>query len=104
MKFELVEFYPITDKNRGNLKKNALGTVHLYVIDCDLDIRGIRVTKHGNTLHFHLPHCIGFDHETGEKIKYPIVRWTSQSKHDELMDFLHQQVKPVILDRITVRK
>ncbi len=104
MKFELVDFYPITDKNRGNLKKNALGTVHLYVIDLDLDIRGIRVNKQGKNIHFYLPHCVGFDNETGEKIRYPVISWTNKENHKEMMDFLHQQVKPEILGRLTGQK
>jgi hypothetical protein len=99
MKFELVDFYPITDKNRGRAKKNVLGTVHVYVIDYELDIRGIKVVKCGNNLHFLMPHSFGIDLETGENVKYPIFRFTKQTHHEELMDFLHQQVKPTIMEK-----
>lgn len=100
MKFELVDFYPITDKNRGNAKRNMLGTVHIYAIDCQLDIRGIKVTQQGKSLFFHIPHIFGQDHETGEKVKYPVFRWTNQSSHEEMMDFLHTEVKPIVKKRL----
>lgn len=99
MKFELVDFYPMTDKNRGKSKKNVLGTVHLYVIECQIDIRGIRVVKNGKCVHFLMPHSFGQDHETGEKVKYPIFRFTNQKDHDEMMNFLHTQVKPQIMEK-----
>lgn len=100
MKFELVEFYPITEKNRGNLKKNAVGTLHIYAIDCQLDIRGIKVTQHGRSMYFHLPHLFGQDHETGEKVRFPVIRWTNETNHKEMMDFLHETVKPLIRKRL----
>lgn len=103
MKFELVDFYPMTDKNRGNAKKNVLGTVHIYAIDSQLDLRGIKVTKQGKALYFHMPHIFGQDHETGEKIRYPVFRWTQQETHVAMMDFLHTQVKPFLLEKLKAK-
>lgn len=62
MKFELVEFYPISDKKH----KKTVGTVHIYAIDCQLDIRGILVSTSGKAMFFHLPHYTTKDQETGE--------------------------------------
>lgn len=104
MKFELVDFYPITDKNRGNCNKNFLGTVHLYIIDCQFDLRGIRVCRQGKKIYFHLPHVVGNDHETGEKIRYPVFRFTNQKDHEEMMDFLHKEVKPTVFEKIKAQK
>lgn len=104
MRFELVDFYPITDKNRGKAKKNLLGTVHLYMIDCQFDIRGIRVSKNGKGIYFQMPHIFGFDHETGEKIKYPVFHFTKQENHDEMMNFLHTEVKPIVQEKIKAQK
>lgn len=107
MKFELVEFYPITEKNRGNASKNNLGTIHVYCIDQQIDLRGIKVmsTKgKAKEILFFMPHVRGFDCETGDKISYPIFRWTDQKNHEALMNFLHQEVKPVIKTRIKEAK
>lgn len=97
MKFELVEFYPATEPKK---KKNFLGTVHIYVIDCELDIRGILVTKNGNGMFFNFPHFKAKDEETQEWVRYPLIRWANDSTHKEMMNFLHQQVKPEIWKKI----
>lgn len=104
MKFELVDFYPITDKNRGNAKKSFLGTIHLYIIDYDMDFRGIRVTKSGKSIFFQIPHISTQDHETGQKVRYPVIRWTNQKNHEEMMNFLHTFVKPIIREKIKSQK
>lgn len=100
MKFEFVEFYPVNEKTRGRMKKGSLGTLHIYAIDCELDIRGISVVKQGKGIYFHFPHFFGFDTETGEETRYPLFRWTNQTTHQEMMDFLKNEIKPMILERL----
>lgn len=100
MKFELVEFYPINNKKF----KNTVGTVHIYAIDCELDIRGILVSVRGKAVFFHLPHYIGKDEETGENVRYPHIRWTNQKTHEEMLDFLHREVKPLVLESLKSRE
>ena len=101
MKFEMVEFYPATEPKK---KKNFLGTVHIYAIDCELDIRGILVTLHGNGMFFNLPHFRAIDSETGKEVRYPHIRWTNQATHKDMMDFLHGTVKPEIKKRLNITK
>lgn len=95
MQFELVEFYPITEKSQVK-DKNLLGTIHLYIIDYNFDLRGIRVIKRGKNILFFLPHILGFDHESGERMRYPVFSFTNKKDHEDMMDFLHKEVKPVI--------
>lgn len=98
MKFEFVEFYPsIKTKN-----KNELGTCHIYAIDCQLDIRGIKVLKTGKNMHFLLPHFRGNDPETKENISYPLIRWTKPGVHEGMIDWLHKEVKPKILELLKI--
>lgn len=94
MKFEFVEFYPTPDDIKQK-NDNALGTVHIYAIDCELDIRGIRLTRRNKSIFFVLPHTITTDEE-GQKVKYPFLQFTNEKTHKELMDFLHQEVKPKV--------
>lgn len=96
MKFELVEFYPEQHKKF----KDTVGTVHIYAIDCQLDIRGILVTKRGKAMYFTLPHFKAKDQETGEIVRYPHIRWTNQDTHKEMLDFLHREVKPLVLETL----
>ncbi len=96
MKFELVEFYPIKNPKF----KKTIGTIHIYAIDCQLDIRGIFVIKSGNSMFFNFPHFRGVDDETGQEVNYPLIRWTNAATQKEMMEFLHQEVRPIILERL----
>jgi hypothetical protein len=98
MKFEFVEFYEATEERKSKISNKLIGTVHIYLIDCELDIRGIYVKKQGKQIYFHLPHFSDIDNETGEKVKYPHIRFVNQKKQSEMLDFLHKVVKPKILD------
>lgn len=93
-KFELVEFYPAPAANK---RKDFIGTVHIYDIKCELDIRGIYVMKAGKKLFFHLPHFFSIEPETGKETRYPHLRFTNEKKHQEMMDFLHKEVTEEIL-------
>lgn len=96
MKFEFVEFYPI----KNNKNRRALGTVHIYAIDCGLDIRGILATKQGKGIYFNFPHYNAKDQETGEDVRYPHIRWTNEKTNQEMWDFLRNEVRPIILENL----
>ena len=100
MKFELVEFYPV----KKSKHKNMVGTVHIYAIDCELDIRGIAVNWNGKSMFFYLPHYKAVDSETGDLVSYPHIRWTNEATHKEMMNFLHQEVRPEIMKRLNIKK
>lgn len=100
MKFELVDFYPI----KNNKNKKILGTVHIYAIDCELDIRGILVFLHCKKIFFKFPYFKAYDQETNEEIKYPHIIWTNNSTQKEMMDFLKNEVSPKIFQIIKDQK
>lgn len=99
MKFEFVEFYP-WNEGKTLKKTSPIGTVHIYAIHCELDIRGIRVFKKKENLYFFSPFLICTDLETGEKNRYPIIRFTNEKTHNEMMDFLKNEVKPIVLEKL----
>ncbi len=92
MKFELVDFYPM----KNDKFKQTVGTIHLYIIDCELDIRGILVNVRGKSMGFKFPYFKTQDLETGQIIKYPHINWTNEKTQKQMMEFLHQKVKPKI--------
>ncbi len=96
MKFEFVEFYPAPSYN---IKKDVVGTVHIYAIDCQMDIRGIVVIKRGKHLYFKFPHFHGEDPETKKRTIYPYIRFTDEKTHQELLDFLHTKVAKKIFKK-----
>lgn len=103
MKFEFVDFYPLADEIKEKMKKNVVGTVHIYAIDCQLDIRGILVSSYANGMYFNIPNFVGFDPDSGKKIRYPVIGWTQKETHQEMMDFLHKEVKPIIKSRLKAK-
>jgi len=98
MKMEFVKFYPLAPSLKKNRHKNTLGTVHVYLIEEEMSLRGILVLKSGKGIFFSLPHFSTINAETGEKVSYPHVRFTNDEKHKNLINFLHQHVKPIIKD------
>lgn len=103
MKFELVDFYPVSKKLPPK-NKNMVGTVHIYAIDKNMDLRGILVFKRNKNIIFYLPNSTGFDEETGKKVYYPLYSFTSPDEHKSMLDFLHDEVKPTILEKIKDQK
>lgn len=97
MKYEFVEFYPLPESiKKKNPRGSMVGTVHIYCIDHNFDIRGIRVSIAKKGTFFQIPHFRTIDHETGEAVSYPLFSWTNREDHKGLMDFLHQVVKPEV--------
>ena len=93
MKFELVEFY-----QTKNTKK-AIGTIHIYLIDIKLDIRGILVLKKEDKIFFSFPHFKAIDSDTKKMVSYPFIRFNDNTQK-QMMDFLLNEVKPEILKRL----
>ena len=102
MKFEFIEFYQSTEETKSRRGPNCLGTVHIYCIDCELDIRGIAVRKVNKNIRFDVPFFYDIDKETGTRVKYPLVRFTNQQYHQEMIDFLQSDVKNEIKKRLNM--
>ena len=86
MKFEIVDFYPVEGK------KKFIGTMHIYVIDYELDIRGITVLKNGKYYLFLMPGKKVPDSEDPTKLVfYPMIDFTNRDKKKEVIDFLQKE-------------
>lgn len=77
MEVEVVEFYEKTRKDR---KKELTGTMHVYVVDLDLDIRGVRVIRNGKRWYFFPPSARAKDAETNQPVHYPIVNFVNPER------------------------
>lgn len=99
MNIEFVEFYPLKRREKNKKTRSVLGTVHVKIIDDEIDLRGIVAKKAGKGIFFQFPHFQTVDIETDEPVSYPYLRFSNPEKQKALMDFLHQIVKPLIKQR-----
>lgn len=93
MNFEYVAFYPRTPKNRW--KPKFVGTVHFYMPDLGIDIRGVLVSLAGTSVNFQFPHFKDVKAD-GSPVNYPYLRFRNPELQKEMMNFLHQVAKPRI--------
>ncbi len=93
MKIEIVEFYPI--KKTG---KNFTGTLHVYIIDTDQDIRGIYVSKDKKNWWFRIPSRTHYDEELKKELSYPIFSFTNVDKNKELLSLIISEGKKYIIE------
>lgn len=77
MQIEIVEFYPADDFE----VPFDTGTLHVYLIEQQIDLRGICVHYRKGRWFFNLPFFTGIDDETKEEVRYPVFSFTDREKH-----------------------
>lgn len=77
MKVEVVEFYPLTPKKDSDF----LGTMHFYLEDLDVDLRGCPVFLRCKKFKIFLPSKIIWSPENNSRIVFPVFSFSnSQTK------------------------
>lgn len=99
MRYEFVEFYQLTEDEKKKLKTNSVGTVHIYIVDYELDVRGIRVIPLKKGFFFEMP-MYKYREEGGKKGKYPALRFVNDEKQKDLIKFLREEVGPIVEARL----
>ena len=99
MKFEIVDFYPYMRspkwKKLGGRK--PIGSVHVYWIDQEMDLRGILAYISPKTgIYYSLPFLTNFSPETNRVVRYPAFAFTSLEKTKALEDFLKLEATPLV--------
>lgn len=92
MKIEVVEFYPFIKQRANTLE----GSLHIYIIDEERDVRGIYVLKRKNKYWFFQPKGYNVDPETGNRVFFPINNYTSKRKNAELQKAIQTEGKKYI--------
>lgn len=91
VKIEIVEFYET--KRKGEV---VFGTAHIYIIDWEMDVRGVRIKKckqHKRTrIYVGMPRIAGIDHETKKPIEYSAVDFTDKKKKSQFLDTIKQKM------------
>jgi len=86
MNVELIGVYPIAFN-----KKAFIGTMHIFLVEEKLDVRGIFVTKSKNKFFVDMPHMTQYDHEEKKFVNFPIFQFFDNAKHKLLVSILRQK-------------
>lgn len=81
IELEVVEFYP---NKHDKIKDFLSGTLHVYLISHDIDIRGIYVRKKGKHWFFGMPYAWGTDPDTKQKVKFPVFTFTNRRMTEQV--------------------
>ena len=98
MKVEVVEFYP-TEKDDS--KQILKGSLHVYLPDMDVDLRGVMVRKRKDSWYFGLPSLFGKDPETGKMVRFPVFAFVNRDKTRELRNNIIEEGKRYIKENIS---
>lgn len=99
---EVVEFYRMLERPS---KKRAFGSLHVYIEEGSIDLRGIRVfhPKKGIWF-FHLPTVRTLDRETQKEVVFPIFSYLDKKKDLELKEKIREVAIPYIEQKIKEKK
>ena len=90
MNIEIVEFYEF---RRDEKKFKIEGTLHVYLIDLDIDIRGIYAVRSGDRLFIEMAYKTGIDEDTKEHIRYPVFSFTDREKNKILLEKIREKAE-----------
>lgn len=80
---EIVEFYP-------NPVKGFMGTMHIYLPEFLMDIRGVVVTRNNYGYFFRLPYRRGIDEE-GKEVIFPFIGFSDPTIWDAIISSLQKE-------------
>ena len=72
LRIEIVDFYETTRK-----KDFIEGTLHIYLIDYNIDLRGIYLKKDKKHWFLDFPYRKSIDKDTNKEVKYPVFSFTN---------------------------
>lgn len=97
MNIEVVDFYQ--QSNSGTAHRphtNFIGTLHIYICDLDIDLRGLPVFKKGKRIFIQMPTKMGIDPDTKEQVKYPTFNFANHNKQKEFVSAIVKVGVPFI--------
>jgi hypothetical protein len=97
MQIEIVGFYVI---ERDDAKEKLTGTLHVYLVEEGIDIRGCYVVRKKSGILIFLPSKIGVDEDTGKKVQYPVFQYMDTEKNKELLIQIRYKGISYILDEV----
>lgn len=94
--FEIVGFYPA----KPGKNKTFLGTIHAYLIDADIDLRGINVFRKGKNYFYKFPEKFQLDPQTNRVERFPVMSFNNPDKQRQMIEFLRKSAPEIIQEEM----
>jgi len=99
MKVEIVEFY---EEERDDSKQFLRGSLHVFLPELNIDIRGCSVSKKKNWWHITLPFRKGFDQEKAEFVRYPVFSFLDRAKNEEFIREVRREGRLYVEEKMKI--
>ena len=96
MNIEIVEFYQSDKNDKSQVLK---GTLHIYIEEWDMDLRGIQVIKNKHRWMFWMPKKMAFDREVSQKVYFPVIGFANPENQKKLTDAIREKAIPFINEK-----
>lgn len=85
MKIEIIDFFFLKIDRK---KRHFYGTMHVFLVDHEIEIRGIFVIYKKDKFIFEMPYRKGLDIKEDKMMKYPYLRFRSEEKNNSFFNQL----------------
>lgn len=96
MNIEIVEAYLIVKKG-----KRVCWSLHVYIPEYDMDLRGIKVYRRENSWFFQMPYLSNYDHEEKRIVKFPVIGFSEREKSKRLIENIQEKAKIYIEEKLS---
>jgi hypothetical protein len=90
----VVDYYPYKSKGR-----EIQGSLHVYLIDFKMDLRGIWVRRKGRSWRFTMPTKVTTDWETQKEVRFPIIDFTEPQMNKDLLKSIIEEGRKFIEEK-----
>ena len=101
MEIEIIEAYIIKTKADDIPKGWSL---HVYIIDWEMDIRGIMMIKTSSGWIFRMPHLKNYDVIEKKIITYPVISFSDSLKTTNLKDLIKVKAIEFVENKLKTEK
>ena len=99
MNIDIIDFYP----GKKPKDKKYVGTLHVYLEDYDLDVRGVDVKRYGDKIFYNLPKRKTWDPEQKKVITFDVLSFTDPKKKELLISQLREKATDLVFQRLSAR-
>lgn len=99
MKVEVIAFYP----RKIELPKLIEGTMHLYLEELDIDLRGVLIRYLNKKIIIRIPYGKGKDTITGEECAFSVFSFANKMKNLDMIKSIKEEARKYLIDEVILK-